>query len=226
MARISQYRLLTTSTNLPGTTARDTPYRMCLQSVISTCALQKFFTDRRVQLLTPLFGCTPTAPQIVKILDGKFVLGDTGFQNCNTCLVPYCNVQYHLQEWARGNRGPQNAQELFNKRHSQLRNVIERIFGVMKACYKILTYPRPFCMKAQVRVVAVLCVLHNILNNFDKDEKVTVTIVTSEEAGEEDANHVYNISRMEVGAATAKRDAIANAMWSDYIARRQRLEST
>ena len=63
-------------------------------------------------------------------------------------MVPYRNVRYHLKEWASGSHGPQSAEELFNLRHSQLRNVIERIFGVMKARYKILTYPRPFQMKA------------------------------------------------------------------------------
>ena len=101
-------------------------------------------------------------------------------------------------------------------RHLQLRNVIERIFGVIKALYKTLTYPRPFKMKAQVRAVAALCVLHNILNNFDKDKIDTIAdalgATPAEEIAKEDGKHVYNISRTEIDASVLRRDEIASAM--------------
>ena len=109
-------------------------------------------------------------------------------------------------------------------RHSQLRNVIERIFGVMKARYKILTYPRPFQMKSQVRVVAALCVLHNILNDFNEDEECAAggSALMDNHGGADgdEAEHVYNISRREIEAAGTRRDTIADAMWTDYVARR------
>ena len=162
---------------------------------------------------------------IINLPPGKYVLGDVGFQNCNAYLVPYRNVRYHLQKWSKEARAPQNAQELFNLRHFTLQNVVERIFGVMKARYKILTYPRPFKMKSQVQVVAALCVLHNILNDFDEDADQDVDTPLSadnsarkEESAEE---HVYNISGEELRSAVAKRDAIAEAMWNNFVARRQ-----
>lgn len=32
----------------------------------------------------------------------KYYLADGGFASCNTLLVPYCNVRYHLKEFLRG----------------------------------------------------------------------------------------------------------------------------
>jgi hypothetical protein len=50
------------------------------------------------------------------------------------------------------NFSPKNPKELFNLRHSSLRNAVERIFGVLKKRFKVLTYqleyPGPF--KTQV----------------------------------------------------------------------------
>ena len=68
------------------------------------------------------------------------------------------------------NKRPQNKEELFNLRHAKLRNVVERIFGVMKARFKILTIPRAFKLSAQARVVIALCTLHNILLSFNNKE--------------------------------------------------------
>lgn len=35
------------------------------------------------------------------IPSGKFYLGDAGFPSCDTLLVPYRGVRYHLKEWGR-----------------------------------------------------------------------------------------------------------------------------
>jgi len=61
---------------------------------------------------------------------GKYYLGDGGFMLKAQVTTPYRGVRYHLKEYFR--KGPQNARELFNHRHSSLRNVIERTFGVLK----------------------------------------------------------------------------------------------
>jgi len=45
-------------------------------------------------------------------------------------MTSYRGVRYNLKEYPR--RGPQNARELFNHRHSSLQNVIEGTFGVLK----------------------------------------------------------------------------------------------
>ncbi|KAF3449097.1 hypothetical protein FNV43_RR09821 [Rhamnella rubrinervis] len=60
----------------------------------------------------------------------------------STRFYPYfkllLGVRYHLQDFLGQGRDPENANELFNLRHSSLRNVIERIFGIFKSRFTIL----------------------------------------------------------------------------------------
>ncbi|KAI8838340.1 hypothetical protein BC829DRAFT_364911, partial [Chytridium lagenaria] len=43
--------------------------------------------------------------------------------------------------------------ELFNLRHSVLRNIIQRILGVMKKKYPILCHMRPYNFDVQINLV-------------------------------------------------------------------------
>jgi len=61
---------------------------------------------------------------------GNYYLEGDGFMLKVQVITPYCEVGYHLKEYFR--KGPQNARELFNHRHSSLRNVIKRTFGDLK----------------------------------------------------------------------------------------------
>ena len=47
-------------------------------------------------------------------------------------------VRYHLHEFRGANRLPKNPQELFNHRHSSLRNVIQRSFDALKTRSPVL----------------------------------------------------------------------------------------
>lgn len=38
------------------------------------------------------------------IPEGKYYLADAGFPSCDTLLVPYRGVRYHLKEWGRSNQ--------------------------------------------------------------------------------------------------------------------------
>jgi hypothetical protein len=62
---------------------------------------------------------------------GKYWLGDAGYGNSEYVMAPYRGVRYHLKEQRQADLKPNNAKELFNLRHASLRNVIERIFGVV-----------------------------------------------------------------------------------------------
>jgi hypothetical protein len=73
-----------------------------------------------------------------RIPAGKYYLGDAGYGLKDCCLTPYRGVRYHLREWSLGNQRPANAKELYNLRHAQLRNVVERIFGVLKKRFPVL----------------------------------------------------------------------------------------
>ena len=126
------------------------------------CDFDAKFIDSTLWLEGRRIGALP-------IPEGKYLLGDAGFANCDTCITPYRGVRYHLKEWASTNKSPQNKEELFNLRHSRLRNVIERSFGILKGRFKILTIPRAFKIEAQVRIVPALCVLNNILINIREE---------------------------------------------------------
>ncbi len=69
----------------------------------------------------------------------KYFLADAGYAFSCSVLTPYRGTRYHLKEWSRGSEKPQNPKELFNLRHAQLRNVVERIFGVVKKRFPVLT---------------------------------------------------------------------------------------
>jgi DDE superfamily endonuclease len=70
---------------------------------------------------------------------GKYWLRDARYRNSEFVIAPYRRVKYHLKEVKQSNQKPENAKELFNLRHSSLRNVVERIFGVLKRQWQILS---------------------------------------------------------------------------------------
>ena len=63
---------------------------------------------------------------------GKYWLSDAGYGNSEFVMALYRGVRYYLKEVKQANQKPESAKELFNLRHSLLRNVIKRIFGVLK----------------------------------------------------------------------------------------------
>src|ERR1700731_2614135 len=65
---------------------------------------------------------------------------------------------------------PRNYQELFNLRHTQLRNIIERIFGVFKKRFKVLVIPQEYNIKTQAKLVSALAVLHNFIRIHDPED--------------------------------------------------------
>ncbi|KAL7277973.1 hypothetical protein ACG7TL_007926 [Trametes sanguinea] len=86
------------------------------------------------------------------VAPGKYYIADAGFGICDSLLTPYRRVRYHLKEWGRAAVRPVNAQELFNLRHAQARNVIERIFGIFKERFAILSHPANFSLQIQIRI--------------------------------------------------------------------------
>jgi hypothetical protein len=118
---------------------------------------------------------------------------------------------------------PRNSKELFNLRHASLRNIIERIFGVMKRQWRVLQLPPEYSMFVQARIPAALCALHNFIHRHDPDmfdalydgqllEHDGIDDVALGELGDGPADAA------ERDRANARRDAIASAMWQDYTA--------
>uniref|UniRef100_A0A0E0DBT0 Myb/SANT-like domain-containing protein n=1 Tax=Oryza meridionalis TaxID=40149 RepID=A0A0E0DBT0_9ORYZ len=72
-----------------------------------------------------------------QVPDGKFSLVG-GYANTPQFVAPYRGVRYHLKEFGCGHRRPRDYKELFNHRHSILRNHVERALGVLKKRFPIL----------------------------------------------------------------------------------------
>nr|XP_051206930.1 uncharacterized protein LOC127322024 [Lolium perenne] len=105
----------------------------------------------------------------LQVPEGKYYLVDAGYGAKPGFIPPFCNVRYHLNEW--GNNPVQNAEELFNLRHSSLRIAVERAFGSLKRRFKILDDAKPFFpFPVQVDIVVACCVLHNYALSQGIDE--------------------------------------------------------
>ncbi|SCZ98901.1 BZ3500_MvSof-1268-A1-R1_Chr3-1g05695 [Microbotryum saponariae] len=110
----------------------------------------------------------------------KYYLGDAGYTMSENIMVPYRGVRYHLREWIAGARSssretlPSTKQELFNLRHAQLRNVVERIFGVVQRKFSILTGSAPeYNYKMQAMIPLLCAFLHNHVHINDPFNRST-----------------------------------------------------
>lgn len=119
---------------------------------------------------------------------------------------------------------PRNSKELFNLRHARLRNIIERIFGVVKRQWRVLQQPVEYSMDVQARVPAALCALHNFIHRRNPgiyDEELQDQQWARRVEGEEDVAYGEladgPADAAERQRADARRDAIAHAMWEDYV---------
>ncbi len=117
---------------------------------------------------------------------------------------------------------PENRQELFNLRHSSLRNAIERIFGILKNRFKMLTQQLEFPFPVQVKLVKALCCLHNIIrliggdDTFDKEWDTGIANEVLSDISNNDNVSRRAITTAQASEARAKRDEIAVRMWTNY----------
>ncbi|CAH9145871.1 unnamed protein product [Cuscuta epithymum] len=134
-------------------------------------------------------------------------------------IPPYRGERYHLKEYSRN--PPKTMRELFNLRHSTLRNAIERAFGVLKKRFPIMaSADEPnFDVRTHTRIILACCILHNFLMGVDPDE-VILREVDEELANRTDAEHENQADDVneedDVARGQVVRDRIGNAMWRDY----------
>jgi hypothetical protein len=163
----------------------------------------------------------------LKLPPGSFWLGDGGFGlRAMEMLSPYRGVRYHLKEWSNvpGLR-PQNYKELFNYRHAQLRNVIERVNGIWKRRFRVFAKKLEFELETVNMLVYVTVCLHNLICMEDRDnlyEDVDADAFVAYEDDDEDMREQYEEMKEEVQSEpenlTAKvwRDNIAKKLWAQY----------
>ena len=137
------------------------------QNVLAVCDF-----DMRFRFILPGWEGSAHDSRIFKdTMDGKgfivperkYWLADAGYSNSNYLLTPYKGVYYHLKKQHLAQQRPQNPQELFNLRHSSLRNVIEYIFEVSKKRFPCLKTIMKFLKETQVDVVYTVAILYNFI---------------------------------------------------------------
>ena len=73
--------------------------------------------------------------------------------------------RYYLNDFSGVDMNILSRQEKFNFTHLSLRNVVERTFGVLKACWHIL-HGVPFCHREKHKMIIMSCfAMHNFLQN-------------------------------------------------------------
>ncbi|XP_042487690.1 uncharacterized protein LOC122067917 [Macadamia integrifolia] len=91
---------------------------------------------------------------------GKYYVVDSGYASRNGYLTPFKGERYHIPDYNGGRRQPRSTKELFNYRHSSLRNHIERCFGILKSRFPILKNMPQFSLSYQSYIVIACCGLH------------------------------------------------------------------
>ena len=108
-------------------------------------------------------------------------------------------------------------------RHAQARNIIERIFGVLKRRFRILQMGSGYRYPVQAQIPAALCAIHNFIRIHDSGEEEAEEEEEEEEDGMDqqyDAGDLFvrqgESQRAETDAVVARRNNIAERMWQEY----------
>ena len=163
---------------------------------------------------------------VITCIARSYYLIDSGYAIGSAFLPPYKFVRYHAQEFRDANRQPTTLQELFNYRHSSLRMVIERCFGVLKARFPILTEMHSFSISRQRLIVTACCALHNFIRMYNRVDEM-FHVWEGSFMRNSDTNPM-GVARISSGgteetfncqaqrAMLEYRDAITAAMWANY----------
>lgn len=130
-------------------------------------------------------------------------------------LTPYRGVRYHLNEYSSQNP-PRNAKELYNLRHSSLRNGVERAFGILKGRFRAIDAKPFWSYKTQVDVVLACCILHNLIMGLDPNDYIAQQVTIESQSNTQRIYQSQREEREESREWATIRDVIANQMWDDY----------
>jgi len=163
---------------------------------------------------TPQAQPRPKGLSLLRLPPGCYYLADAGYSaNSDLLLTPYQKTRYHLREQGIANQKPATQQELFNLRHAQLRNVVERVFGVFKLRFPILEAPRKGLeIETQVKLIYALAYLHNFLNRSGSNPFAEAAALPPHHKPGGDSVTEGQPSQ----GGSRRRDKIAREMWIDY----------
>ncbi|XP_019055133.1 PREDICTED: putative nuclease HARBI1 [Nelumbo nucifera] len=152
------------------------------------------------------------------IPEGKYYLVDAGYRNTVGFIAPFPGVRYHLYEFKGANQQPRNAMELFNHRHSSLRNAIQQSFDVLKERFPILKLAPQYAFRIQRDLVIAACVIHNHIRREGRNDWLFTSFQrrTAEEY-EIDQPEVELTQTFQEQIAFSQRELIMAAMWNDFL---------
>ena len=114
---------------------------------------------------------------------------------------------------------PEGTKEIFNYRHSFLRNVIERCFGILKARFPVLKMMPRYKPCRQGNVMRVYCTIHNFIRMATRNDhlftqfnidNLTVEGESRDNSGE--LSHTVELTDQAAKAMIAYKDHIAGLM--------------
>jgi len=164
---------------------------------------------------------------------GKYYIVDGKYPNVPGFVAPYSIAPY-FKEFP-SDFHPQDTRELFNQRHSLLRNVTDRTFGALKARFPILMSAPSYPLQTQVKLVVAACALHNFIRKEKPDDwifkmyehgsfpmeesqpplEMAVPPKTGVESQTQPSDHSFDSE--EIVLASQLRDSITAEMWNDFI---------
>ncbi|KAG5517408.1 hypothetical protein RHGRI_037968 [Rhododendron griersonianum] len=157
----------------------------------------------------------------VKSLSRKYYLVDSGYSNTEGFIAPFEGIRHHIHDYRGANLLPRNAKELFNHRHSCLRNAIQKSFEVLRRRFPILKVAPQYAFHIQRDIVIAACVLHNLIRREERNDWLFAAAAaegpSSEDLPDLEDGPEMLASPVEGQIASSLRDFIATAMWNDFI---------
>ena len=108
---------------------------------------------------------------------------------------------------------------MFNLCHASAWNVIERIFGVLKHCFRILLIAPEYGLDIQAQIPSALCAIHNFNCKHDLPDSEAFSNDGAYFDDNDDTNNEPHPTD-DVGEennGSMMRDQIAQEMWEDYL---------
>ncbi|PKA48780.1 hypothetical protein AXF42_Ash018722 [Apostasia shenzhenica] len=152
--------------------------------------------------------------------DGNYYLVDSGYANTDKFLSPHRGLKYHLANFGpNAHRSYTGPEEMFNHRHAQLRNIVERTFGIWKNRFSILKNMKLFSLNVQADIVMAYAIIHNYISQFHlSDTYLHVNIGSEDDDYGTNQNFDESILEGMIGVGDSNkgvilRTKIKNKMW-------------